>query len=209
VPPAPAPARSAPAGLGLVELRRLWPDVLESVKDKRRYTWILLSQNAQIVAVDDKTLTVGLVNAGARNSFVSGGSDEILRQAAIDVVGHDWRVEAIVDPSAQPGTEPQTRTTRPAVRPEREDGPEPAASPPEPQPTAPPAPKADPAAVASARGAIRETRVAGPPPVRPPADSDEHVDPDDPDADDTGLDGAQLLARELGARVIEEIRHDE
>ncbi|HEU5046027.1 MAG TPA: DNA polymerase III subunit gamma and tau [Nocardioidaceae bacterium] len=225
--PAPAPARGsegepaqepAPAesgsvsgsGLGLVEVRRLWPDVLDSVKDKRRYTWILLSQNAQVVAVDDKTMTVGLVNAGARNSFVSGGSDEILRQAAIDVVGHDWRIEAIVDPSAQPGTEPQTRTTRPAVRPEPEDRPQQSGPVPDPAPAAPPAPKADPAAVATARGAIRETRAAGSAPDRhAPADSDQHVDRDDPDADDTGLDGAQLLARELGARVIEEIRHDE
>ena len=69
--------------------------------------------------------------------------------------------------------------------------------------------KADPAAVATARGAIRETRAAGQAaaPSTPP-DSDEHADRDDPDADDHGLNGAELLARELGARVIEEIRHD-
>ncbi|HEU5045825.1 MAG TPA: DNA polymerase III subunit gamma and tau [Nocardioidaceae bacterium] len=207
----PAPAEPAPAepalggsGLGLVELRRLWPDVVEAVKHMRRVTWIHLSQHAQVVSVDDNTLTLGFKNAGARDSFVSGGSHEILRQAAIDVVGRDWRIEAIVDPSAQPGTEPPMRTTRPAVRPE-DDAPPPA---PEPPPAAPPASRADPAAVATARGAIRETRASGPATDRAPADSDEHVDRDDPDADDTGLDGAQLLARELGARVIEEIRHD-
>jgi DNA polymerase-3 subunit gamma/tau len=38
--------------------------------------------------------------------------------------------------------------------------------------------------------------------------SDEDVDRDDPDADDGALGGAELLQRELGARVIEEIRHD-
>jgi len=212
-------ATSAGSGLGLVEVRRLWPDLLESVKQKRRYTWILLSQNAQVVAVDDKTLTIGLVNAGARNSFVSGGSDEILRQAAIDVVGRDWRVEAIVDPSTQPGSEPPPQTTRPAVRPDTA-GPEPAPAQPDAPPPGPEAPSAraaepppptrpvDPAAVATARGAIRETRAAGAAAGQPKADFDEHVDRDDPDAEDDGVQGAELLARELGARVIEEIRHD-
>ncbi len=155
--PAPAtpPATAASAasvgggtsgGLGLVDVRRLWPDLLEAVKLKRRYTWILLSQNAQVAAVDDATLTVALVNAGARNSFSSGGSEEILRQAAIDVIGHDWRIEAIVDPSAQPGAEAPITVTRPAVRdaapaggPPRSDrAPAPSAVPPSQAPTAPP-----------------------------------------------------------------------
>ncbi len=100
-------------GLSLVDVRRLWPDILDAVKLKRRFTWILLSQHAQVADVDDTTLTIALANAGARNSFSSGGSEEILRQAAIDVIGHDWRVESIVDPSAQPGADPRHTVTRP------------------------------------------------------------------------------------------------
>jgi hypothetical protein len=38
--------------------------------------------------------------------------------------------------------------------------------------------------------------------------SDDHADPDDPDADDQGLAGAELLQRELGARVIDETTND-
>ena len=38
--------------------------------------------------------------------------------------------------------------------------------------------------------------------------SDEDADRDDPDADDHSLGGAQLLERELGASIIEEIKHD-
>jgi DNA polymerase-3 subunit gamma/tau len=66
---------------------------------------------------------------------------------------------------------------------------------------------ADPQAVAAARGAIAQTRPAGPPAddARSEADADAH--PDDPDAETAGLDGAELLERELGAQVIEEIRH--
>jgi DNA polymerase III subunit gamma/tau len=198
-------------GLGLVEVRRLWPDLLESVKLKRRFTWIMLSQNAQVAAVDDKTLTVALVNAGARDSFVRSGSDEILRQAAIDVIGQDWRVEAIVDPSAQPGADPETepRIVRSAVAPQSEQS-EPAPSSPEapPAPTQPPRAAVDPDAIATARGAIQATRAPGSPQRNEPTVSDEDVSPDDPDADDGRLAGAELLQRELGARVIEEIPHE-
>jgi DNA polymerase-3 subunit gamma/tau len=41
-----------------------------------------------------------------------------------------------------------------------------------------------------------------------PSISDDDAHPDDPDADDGNLGGAQLLERELGARVIEEIKHE-
>ncbi len=223
-PPSPEPVNAAPAsaapasgqragGLGLVEVRRLWPDLLEAVKLKRRYTWILLSQNAQVAAVDDKTLTIALLNAGARNSFVSGGSEEVLRQAAIDVIGHDWRIEAIVDPSAQPGAEPENdpRVVRPAVR----QAPEPPAGPPPSTPEPPPPPPqqqpkgpVDPGVIANARGAIQGTRAPGSVQQGGPSLSDDDADRDDPDVDDGGLAGAELLERELGARVIEEIKHD-
>ena len=232
-PEQPAPAESAPSGgLGLVEVRRLWPDLLDAVKLKRRYTWILLSQNAQVAAVDDKTLTIALVNAGARNSFMSGGSEEILRQAAIDVIGQSWRIEAIVDPSAQPGADPasEPRVVRPAVQ-EQQPAPGRTSPPPRPDrrprdagrgrhppgtagspPVPPPVDLArqpiDPSAIASAREAIQPTRAAGAVGPKGPSVSDTDAHPDDPDADDHGLGGAQLLERELGARIIEEIRHD-
>jgi DNA polymerase-3 subunit gamma/tau len=223
-----ADLQATSGGLTLVDVRRLWPDLLEAVKLKRRFTWILLSQNAQVAAVDDTTLTVALVNAGARNSFTSGGSEEILRQAAIDVIGHDWRVESIVDPSAQPGGEPRVEVRRAAVAeaPARTTaGADPASGPPSagPSPTGTaPSPGAvapsgqastltrqDPAVVASARGAIQGTRPAGNARTLRHADvSDADADRDDPDADGEALGGAELLERELGASIIEEIRHD-
>lgn len=94
---------AAGGGVGLADIRRLWPEVLEAVKAQRRFAWIMLSQNAQVIAIDDQTLTLGLVNAGARESFARSGSDEILRQAMIDSIGVNRRVEAVVDPSADPG----------------------------------------------------------------------------------------------------------
>ncbi|MDQ1037320.1 DNA polymerase-3 subunit gamma/tau [Streptomyces sp. V3I8] len=71
LPPAPqsaaAPALSAPPGGG-PDPRTLWPNILEAVKNRRRFTWILLSQNAQVTGFDGTTLQIGFVNAPARGT---------------------------------------------------------------------------------------------------------------------------------------------
>ncbi|MGI5349771.1 DNA polymerase III subunit gamma and tau [Streptomyces sp. CA-250714] len=104
-PPADEGPAAAPTGGGgdPAQVRQMWPQILEAVKNRRRFTWILLSQNAQIVGFDGKTLQIGFPNAGARDSFANGGSDEVLRQALADALGVQWQVEAIVDPSGGGG----------------------------------------------------------------------------------------------------------
>ena len=97
--------------MDIAGLRRIWPDVIENVKKRRRLTWSLLSASAQILGVDDTNITIGIVNAGARDSFVRSESDEILRQAFIEVVGLDRKIEVVVDPSVNPST-PATRAVR-------------------------------------------------------------------------------------------------
>jgi DNA polymerase-3 subunit gamma/tau len=93
-------------------LRRLWPDVIENVKKRRRLTWSLLSASAQILGVDDKHITIGIANAGARDSFIRSESDEILRQAFIEVVGLDRKIECTVDPSIDTSSTPEARAVR-------------------------------------------------------------------------------------------------
>ena len=92
-------------------LRRAWPDIIEDVKKRRRLTWSLLSASAQVLAVDDTAITIGIVNAGARDSFIRSESEEILRKAFIDVIGLDRRIECVVDPSIDTNT-PLARETR-------------------------------------------------------------------------------------------------
>ncbi len=194
-------------------MRRIWPDLLDAVKKMRRFTWILLSQNAQVIGVDATSLTVGFKTAGARDSFIGGGSEEILRQAAIDMIGADWKIETAVDPSAQPGAETAPRVSRPAVLPSEPSEPPPSAPPAWASDEAPPEPQAAPAparpeTIAAARSGIAPTRNGDdpPPPSGPDPDADAHRD--DQVADDNGLDSTELLQRELGATVIEEIPHD-
>jgi len=109
---APAPkVTNAPGAFDIAALRRAWPDVIEDVKKRRRLTWSLLSASAQVLAVDDTAITIGIVNAGARDSFVRSESDEILRKAFVDVVGIDRKIECVVDPSIDTNT-PAAREVR-------------------------------------------------------------------------------------------------
>ena len=77
----------------------------------------------------------------------------------------------------------------------------------EPAPAAPAAPTA--ASSAAAREAIQQTRPVGrsTPRSEDMAAADAVVSRDDLDADPEGLGGEDLLARELGASMIEEIKH--
>ena len=108
--PAPAPALAAPpaGGLALVDVRRLWPDVIAATQRKRRVTWIHLTQNSQVVGFDGTTLTLGFNNAGARGSF-EGGSVDVLHEAIREVVGAEWKIETIVDPGAEASAAPPPR----------------------------------------------------------------------------------------------------
>jgi DNA polymerase-3 subunit gamma/tau len=105
------PQKVSVSTMDIAGLRRIWPDVIENVKKRRRLTWSLLSASAQILGVDDTNITIGIVNAGARDSFVRSESDEILRQAFIEVVGLDRKIECVVDPSVNPNT-PASRAVR-------------------------------------------------------------------------------------------------
>jgi DNA polymerase-3 subunit gamma/tau len=98
--------------LDVAALRRMWPEVIENVKKRRRLTWSLLSASAQILGLDDKAITIGIANAGARDSFIRSESDEILRQAFIDVTGLDRKIEALVDPSIDPSNNPVASAVR-------------------------------------------------------------------------------------------------
>ena len=102
-----------PGNFDIAALRRAWPDVIEDVKKRRRLTWSLLSASAQVLAVDEKAITIGIVNGGARDSFIRSESDEILRNAFIDVVGIDRKIECVVDPSIDTNTSAarETRTS--------------------------------------------------------------------------------------------------
>ncbi|MGQ4382318.1 DNA polymerase III subunit gamma and tau [Streptomyces sp. SAS_270] len=218
---APASAAPAPSGGG-PDPRTLWPNILEAVKNRRRFTWILLSQNAQITGFDGTTLQIGFVNAGARDNFASSGSEEVLRQALSEQFNVQWRVEAIVDASGGSAPLPGAgggggfSGGGPGFNGGNAGfgGGAPAAPRPAPQSAAPASrPAASPGPGPSENrgpsapsGAPAVTQSAPePPPVAPEDDTPED---DDPDLDESALSGHELIVRELGATVMEEFTNE-
>jgi DNA polymerase-3 subunit gamma/tau len=106
--PKAAPVLQPTGSVDVAALRRMWPDVIENVKKRRRLTWSLLSASAQILGLDEQAITIGIVNAGARDSFIRSGSDQILADAFEEVTGLKRKIECTVDPSVT-GT-PTART---------------------------------------------------------------------------------------------------
>ncbi|MEU0392349.1 DNA polymerase III subunit gamma and tau [Streptomyces sp. NPDC006208] len=220
--PAPAPAAQAPASVpapaaqGAGQVRNMWPDILEAVKNRRRFTWILLSQNAQVAGFDGTTLQLGFINAGARDNFASSGSEEVLKQALAEQFHVQWKVEAIIDPSGGAGGSGGGQPPSGGSGGYGSGGyggsrPAPAASAPAPAPApaARPAPQAGPqpgsAPQATGPEPSRPAQVHTPPPVAPEDDVPEE---DDPDLVDSALSGHDLIVRELGATVVEEYTNE-
>jgi DNA polymerase-3 subunit gamma/tau len=85
--------------IDITSLRRMWPQVIDAVKGKRRLTWSLLATSAQILYLDDENITIGIVNSGARDSFVRSESDLILSDAFEEVTGVRRKIVATVDSS--------------------------------------------------------------------------------------------------------------
>ncbi len=184
-PAEPAMATPPPATAGsmsLADVRGLWPTVIDACRSLRKATWSLIGQNAQVVDFDGTVLTLGFPSTGLRDQFLGGGHEPVLVEAMTKAIGLQPRLEAIVHQGA-PAPSPAAA----------------ASALPDPGPD--PDPPADPE----------------PPPPRRPRIADIQAQPDavhDPDAavdrDDADVDtesGADLLARELGAQVIEEIPH--
>ncbi|WP_196781144.1 hypothetical protein [Nocardioides sambongensis] len=226
--PGSTPAAETPAaggtgagtGLSLVDVRRLWPEVVDRSKGAKRLTWIHLSQNAQVVGFDGSTLTLGFANAGARGSFDSGPHTDIVRQLVIDVVGADIRIETIIDPGADASAAPPrpARRSRPGAAgparrapghrpaaPAPDDAPPPPWDPPEPD--GPEHEGAAPEAPQSRREMVAEIQAEARAEQRGPAvDPDAAVNFDDAEVDAES--STELLARELGAQMIEEIPNE-
>ncbi|MEO3814359.1 DNA polymerase III subunit gamma and tau [Sphaerisporangium sp. B11E5] len=231
--PAPAPVR-APAGGGAVQ--QAWPQILEMLKRRSPAVWANVNTNARVVGVEGDLVTLAYTQVGAQRYFVNGGKDSVVASAIGEVLGGNWRVEAVLGnggTAGPPASAPAVRQPRPAPspQPQRAPAPEPApvrtqAPPPvdESWPDAPsddegpgPGPGSGFAAARSAAQAAQsrppKSAAHGWPDAVPgrstaPSGEADEVDPDnDADADTDELTGMALVQRELGGTVINEIDH--
>jgi DNA polymerase-3 subunit gamma/tau len=189
----PAPAAAAPAGIpDAAALRARWPEVLAAVQRERRVAWMLLT-HASVESFADGELTLAFTQAGEAKGFLTSGSDKDLSKVLTAMFGITPRVGTTLgagggNPPADLGTRTPGAQARPMQSRSGDDVK--AARAPQPGP----------------RG-----RSAGPKPVSGRNDSrpagfaaDEAADPGDQAAPE-GLTGTDLIERELGGRVIEEI----
>ncbi|MEU9038222.1 DNA polymerase III subunit gamma and tau, partial [Streptomyces sp. NPDC048352] len=218
-PAAPAPAAAAPStpaaaapspgmAAGAGQVQAMWPGVLEAVKNRRRFTWILLSQNAQVTGFDGTTLQLGFPNAGARDNFASSGSEDVLKAVLAEQFQVNWKIDAVVGGGGPAPAGPSAHSAPPApaygrppsapqAQPQDRQSPQPpAASHQSPAHQAPPQQTA-----AAPQAPVQQA----PPPVAPEDDVPEE---DDPDLVDSALTGHELIVRELGATVVEEYTNE-
>jgi DNA polymerase-3 subunit gamma/tau len=186
-------------GPAATDVRRLWPEVLEEVKRRRRFTWMTISQHAQVTEVSDGTLVLTFANPGARDSFLRGGSDDVLRDALVEVMGADLTISALLESEGRGGPAATAPTTTAAVDAESPDSPDDAD--PVESVTAADEFHADPDPVSNAAHTdlLARARAQAATPVDPAADTGER---DDPDVDDT--DAESLLREMLHAEVIDD-----
>ncbi len=128
--PAPAePAKSAPAeppkpapagAVDAAAIRRLWPEVLDIVKQASRRTRALLD-NAQVASLDGNQLTLSATTAPLVKMIGDESNTELLRSALASVVGGTWRVT--VELAGSPAADPTPHEPQPEPDPRDDSGP--------------------------------------------------------------------------------------
>ena len=181
-----AQREATPEQLDAAAVRRVWPALLDAVREQSRTTQVLLS-NATANTVQGSTLVLNLPNAPLARRLGEDRNVDLIKTALRAVLGVDWQVrcehvgsDAGIS-SAQVQPQKQAQRTRPPERP------------------------------ASRRPAAQGPDDGVPPPPEPPVDDDEamlaeasgmsHEHAARRDPEEAAL---ALLAEQLGARRIDE-----
>jgi DNA polymerase III subunit gamma/tau len=196
VPPAPSPAPPAPSpapraakpvaagSAGAESLRQNWDAILEAVKQERKVAWMLLS-HASVLSLEDRVLTLRFPRDGDVKGFSVSGHDAVLKRVLNARFGLDVTIKGVAGAEAGGEARPESRPAPARPRPVQ--------APPEPAPPefTPPEP-----------AAIDDEPPDDPPPGGAPPDE---PSPDDRAVREAELTGMDLIQRELGGQVIDEI----
>ncbi|MFJ4242792.1 hypothetical protein ACIP17_19515, partial [Streptomyces iakyrus] len=107
-PPSPSPASSN------ADAFRMWPRILEAVKERRRFAWIVISQHAKLAAFDGTEIVLNFASETQREIYRTAGLDAVLEQAIREDLKLPWKVSVTFSNSAPTKTfAPDTDRTRP------------------------------------------------------------------------------------------------
>ena len=99
-----APTADAAASQDSEMLRRRWPEVLETLSNLKRATWVLVKDNAQVAELTSTTLRLTFGSAGLATTFRNGPHAQLVQQAVHETLGFEVKVEGGIDegrPSAR------------------------------------------------------------------------------------------------------------
>ena len=82
--------------LDAAAVRRIWPEVLDNVKRRRRTAHALL-MNVSVQSVDNGVLTLTISSIPLSRLLAQDANTEVVRSAVKDVLGVDWRINVVVD----------------------------------------------------------------------------------------------------------------
>ncbi len=218
----PDAAPKGPGGLDTDALRRSWPDVLAKLFEMRRSTWTFVSQNAQVAEYDGQRVLLTISTVGLADTFRRGAHAEYVRQALIDVLGVDARVEGRpADEPYTPLADPPQQSARPPAAAAPGPGHGPGSAPAAFAPSSAPAPAAPPEAPSWSdappppetapewAGPVGRSHGGGPEGDReaaapPHVVDDTAVSDDDESIDELSDVGVPVVERILGGTVISE-----
>ena len=199
-------------------LRQRWPEILDAVRSEKKVAWMLLN-TASVQELENGVLTIAFPSEGNARGFASSGHDQVLTSALAAMLGLNVRVRAVAggppaaSPTAGGGAVQGNRPAQgnPATPPSADPpaGP-PAASQPEGRTRGPGAvpeggrTRKSPAA-GGQQAEPRRSRPGPPPQAAGFADEEWPDDASGPGSGAEDLTGMELIRRQLGGRVIQEI----
>ena len=217
-PPAPTPKAPAPANpsggtsgtVSVADVRSAWPSVLTRLASDSRVAWTAFHA-ASPVSLSEGVLAVAVSEPGNVRAIAQRGHDERLRQALIDVLALDVRIDVLHDPDAAAQSGPaaparEASAPAPLGRSGQSSAAGPSAAGPATSTTSAAGPGEGPdpeRSRAQARRGVDLVRAA----ANGPGEEEQPDEPSEDDPDLSGMDGLALVTRELGARPIGEIDH--
>ncbi|TDE89220.1 DNA polymerase III subunit gamma and tau [Occultella glacieicola] len=110
--PDPVAPSGGAGGMTAEQVRRRWPEVLETLTRIKRTTWALISQDAQVVDLTATNLALGFSTSGLASAFRNGPHGEHLQRALSETLGLNVRIDAVVADGSAPAGQSEPTADR-------------------------------------------------------------------------------------------------
>ncbi|MET8205877.1 hypothetical protein ABZT51_07475 [Streptomyces sp. NPDC005373] len=104
------------------DMQELWPQLLQVIKERMRFAWILLGHNASVLFYDGTTLTLNMFSPGAYETLINSDCRRVFEEVLAELLNPPPAVELLVQgrtpaPSDLPSPEGLTQVHAPGAVP--------------------------------------------------------------------------------------------